>query len=291
MSKTISFCLTLALLCLNLGANSDRDAEIPVSYTITPIGVESAGTPCSVYGFNNHGDIAGSIDSPGLAGGSCACMWRAGHYNEPVLIGSILGAAHAINDRGVVTGYTTVNRDTKYESFAFTWQNGKLTSLASNATGRAINASGDVAGIINRRGDTYAPHVVFWHDGKTTEIGTLGGSQNDVFAMNSHGDMVGWSYAKAVEGEENMCAYLWHDGKLNDLGVCNEQGGVAVGINDRCEIILSHVPANGTPHFYLWKDNHLTELPPVNGMKSEPISINNQGDILGSSFNTHDAHF
>lgn len=63
-------------------------------------------------------------------------------------------------------------------------------------------------------------HALLWHDGKTIDLGNLGGStQNVALAINDHRQIVG---ASDIVGGTYQHAFLWQNGSMRDLGTLQE---------------------------------------------------------------------
>ena len=109
-----------------------------------------------------------------------AVVWgpQYGEIHElPPYPGDSVGAATAINDRGQAVG------------------------------GSGIYAFPTVVGVIN--------HALLWQGDKTINLGSLGGSYNNVTtAINNRGQVVGFS---DVSGDTTFRAFLWQNGVMTDL--------------------------------------------------------------------------
>jgi probable HAF family extracellular repeat protein len=105
----------------------------------------------------------------------------------------------------------------------------------------AINERGQIAG------DTWyqAGEAFFRDNGTVVTLGSLGGGKTRVRGMNEHGDVVGTSVTASGE----VHAFVWqretgmHDLGTGPFGVPNV-GSVAVGINDRGDILGYVVPCD-----------------------------------------------
>src|SRR5262249_58466916 len=75
-------------------------------------------------------------------------------------------------------------------------------------------------------------HAFVWSNGTMTDLGTLGsGNFSAGIAINSSGEVAGWSDTNADVGQE---AAVWNGQKWTALGV--PQGSVADGINDSGQV-------------------------------------------------------
>jgi probable HAF family extracellular repeat protein len=121
------------------------------------------------------------------------------------------------------------------------------------------------------------------------DLGTLGGPDSFAWGVNSGGQVAGVSYTTAivdpVTGQPPIDAFLWHDGKMRDLGNLGGSvpvfGGV-VGINDRGEVIgASNLAGNQTAHPYLWNGKAMIDLGTLGGANGSASAVNEHGVVVG----------
>lgn len=155
--------------------------------------------------------------------------------------------AVAVNDVGQVAGmYWMLG-----EKYYFIWdkQNGiSLIDLPETSSIAVLNNAGQIAGNYkdcsgNDRGFIWNPNIGF------NDIGTLGGSFARVYDMNDNGQIVGESESSnvsQVDGRQEQHAFLWTGGDMIDLGALKGDLGMP-------------------------------------GDRSVATSINNQGQIIGTS--------
>lgn len=147
-------------------------------------------------------------------------------------------------------------------------------------------------------------HAVLWYRGRTTDLGTLGGSNSIAFGVNAYGQVAGEAETPASDPNgEDFCGFgthlvclptLWLGGKPNALptpggnnGVVNRNNnwGLAVGWAETS----TEDPACPAPqklHFkpVAWTHGFPIELPTKNGDPDGiALGINDDGDIVGSS--------
>ncbi len=112
-----------------------------------------------------------------------------------------------------------------------------------------------------------------------TDLGTLGGTYSYATAINSSGQIAGFSY---MPGNDVTHAFLWQNGVMSDLGTL--PGGMhsfAYGINDAGQIVGASYMPDGTLKGVLWDHGAITNLGTLGGSSSQANAINNHGQIVG----------
>lgn len=187
-------------------------------------------------------------------------------------LGGTLGYPTALNNRGQVTGQSSLAGD--MTSHPFLWDRGVLTDLGTlggdNGTTNWINEEGEVAGKADLPGPRPQKHdAVVWKNGKIIDLGTVpGDSCSNAESVNSRGQVVGTSenqeLCSITVGEH---AFLWeHGGPMVDLNtlVPPESGlqlTYALAINERGEIAGIGVPAGVPPQDYPTKAHAYILIP------------------------------
>jgi probable HAF family extracellular repeat protein len=173
------------------------------------------------------------------------------------------GELTGINERGVAVGW----REGPTGNFAFTWDDGVMTSLGSLFFPVAINKAGDVVG-----NDTNGK-IVVWGNGVLTTLDVPGpASATDI---NDRGQIVGNSLAGA---------FLWDGGTLTPLGTLGGTASFATSINNHGQIVgYSQISGDGAYHAFLWERGVMTDLGTLSGGSSRAFAINDHGDIVGLS--------
>jgi probable HAF family extracellular repeat protein len=104
----------------------------------------------------------------------------------------------------------------------------------------------------------------------TVDLGTLGGSESFSIAMNDRGDVVGRS--DLADGSNH--GFLWHRGVMRDLGLFFPRK-----INNHGQIIGTRA---GAPGGWMWKAGTFTPLSGRHGSVSNPIALNDRGEVVGT---------
>jgi len=178
---------------------------------------------------------------------------------------------------------------------------GPLVAIAdANVTslpfvGVAINDAGQVAGTQNqgeRPEGSPPPRAMLYTPGvRVQDLGTLGGTRSEAYALNEQGQVVG--YSTTATGARH--AFLWTPGVgMRDLGVLAEGlGSVARGINDRGDVVgqstlpIPAIPRNPETHAFLWTPaGGLQDLGALGSGLTSSVAydINNAGQVVGRSY-------
>lgn len=171
---------------------------------------------------------------------------------------------------------------------------------SGNAAG--INNRGEIVGGVNVNGGS--THAFVYRNGLTTDLGTLSDSMSEATGINNCGDVVGYvgdGFTSPLgEGILWSHLFLYHHGLMRDLGTLGGRYCTARAINDVGEIVgwSTITSSNAEPHAFLYSNGTMTDLgtlggaPPSSGPPTgtSALSINNWGEIVGSSTTTNGVH-
>src|SRR5882724_5892727 len=112
-------------------------------------------------------------------------------------------------------------------------------------------------------------------------VPTLGGSGFQVNALNSGGDITGYSY---TPGDLAAHAFLFSGGTVHDLGTLGGDNSQSSALNTSGQIVGdSAVSDNAATHGFLYSAGTMIDLGTLGGSYSSAIAINDAGQIAGNS--------
>jgi probable HAF family extracellular repeat protein len=114
-----------------------------------------------------------------------------------------------------------------------------------------------------------------------TDLGTLGGTTSVPAAINSAGEVVGWSYTSS--GAQH--AFLYANGTMTDLGTLpGYPQSTATGINDLGQIVGNvSSSASDTELGFVYTGAVMAALGTLGGSSSSASGINDSGEVVGAS--------
>jgi probable HAF family extracellular repeat protein len=224
-------------------------------------------------------------------------LWRDGHIMALPTLGGNNGQASAINNRGQIVGIseTTVQDSGCPPSkpghivSPVLWERGGIRALPTvdgdpdgfvqgiNDRGQAVGSSGTCTNI--------ATHAVLWKNDTAFQLPDLGHDGNDVYAINDHGQIVGY-----VSDGTTVVAALWQDGAdggVTNLGILpGDSAAFATGINNRGQVVGSTLNSAGWSRGFIWQDNVMIDLNTLIPEDSNlyiiaASNINERGQISG----------
>lgn len=182
---------------------------------------------------------------------------RIPHYQLIVLptLGGTFGYASGINNRGSITGTSTLAGDMQFDTYLF--HKGALIDLGTlggpYSVGTAVSNSDTVSGNSNTstpdpNGEDVCGHGSFliclpfiWQKGVMTALPLLGGNNGNAGAINNRGQLVGG----AETATQDACSIfflqvepvLWENGQVHELPLFpGDPDGFANAINDQGQI-------------------------------------------------------
>jgi probable HAF family extracellular repeat protein len=240
---------------------------------MTDLGTVGGGDFSVGSAVNRSGWVAGG--SATNNGGNAAFLWNGKKMidlgQQAPLNGSDSGA-NGINDSGQVVG----QYGSSATQHAFLYSNGTMTGLpepsftgGSGCVADAINNTGQIAG--SCADATGQAHLVLWHNGTVTDLGTLGTPGTFSFtravAINSSGQIAGTVFTGGVDE-----GFLYSNGTITDLG-----SFLPAAINDNGVMVGGdQIDTGGT------LQNLNTLLPAGSPTIQDATAINNNGQIVAS---------
>ncbi|MEK6776613.1 MAG: DUF3466 family protein [bacterium] len=206
-----------------------------------PIAPLQGGTWSQASDINNQGQVIGGAGIP--FSDEHAFLWDAVNGMQYLN----MGQAHAINNQSQVVGNDL-------------WENGSITTLGFQPyMAYGINNLPSVQ-VVGRSGADNTQHAFLWQNNSMQDLGTLGGSMSEAWAINDFSQVVGRA---DINGSSH--AFLWQNGTMYDLNDWLMPGSigevkVAYDINNSGQIVGQGY-FNGQEHAFL-----LTPVP-------EPASL------------------
>lgn len=249
----------------------------------------SPNTQSDVY-VNDRGTVAGTLPGPRPT------VWHKGD----IVTAPVVGIATGINNRNQVLIQTADEEGTRHAL----WEVGGETILLGEDIvdtltdlrfgGRnALNGRGMVLG----RGTTEQGHggatepghrrALLWHEGQTTDLGTLGGDEARATAVNEWGQVVGVS----TDEDGNEHPFIWYQGEMTRLTM--PEGSEVTGfeptaINNWGQVIGLGDGSDGVRQPFLWQNGRIVNLGElIEGAESwpsgTPMGMNDRGQIAGAA--------
>jgi len=204
------------------------------------------------------------------------------------------------------------------------WRDGVMTDLGTLpgvnlSSGATWVSNGYIGGVSeNGRIDPLlgVPELraILWtNDGRMINLGTLkGGHESFVPAVNSHGQVVGWSlntvpdpfsyqpcviYATCEPNSTQTRGFFWDQGVKQDLGTLGGPDTLPEAMNDSGQIVgwsyTSSTPnaTNGyvcppnvpSQNPFFWDKGEIVDIGTLGGTCGIAIFINNRGQVVGTS--------
>jgi probable HAF family extracellular repeat protein len=181
-----------------------------------------------------------------------------------------------INNSTQVVGYSTGTDNIRR---AFLYQNGGMSPLPApgpRSFGSVINDSGTAAGRYDDpngfvRGFIVGPCRC------PKDLGTLGGNQTFVFAINNAGQLAGMS--ESTSGRFHVFRY--ENGVIADVGTLGGDFASFGGMNESGWITGYSLTSTGQTRAFLHDGTTIRDLGTLGGPSSEGTSINASGRVVG----------
>ena len=279
-------------------------------FPITPAGalLGTADTSVGDDDFPNFNPFVVGFPDPFTAH---AFSWRNGQMTDlGALPGNNSSAVFQVNRWGVGAGLSETGEIDPISGWpamhAVTFAEGQVTDLGTLPGGTeslalAINDRGQVAGFGNNDVEdpwgsfffddnafTTQTHSFVWEKGVMRDIGTLGGPDAVVGAMNARGQLSGTSFTDSTPndttGIPTVDPFLWEKGRMRDLGSLGGTISVVSGMNDTGQVAgFTTFEGDETGDAFLWDGKRLRDLGTLGGDFSFANAVNGAGHVTGIS--------
>jgi probable HAF family extracellular repeat protein len=150
---------------------------------------------------------------------------------------------------------------------------------AISTQAQAINRSGTIVGTSYI--DVGRPRAFVAANGQLRDIGDLGGGTSVANGINDKGQIVGSSGVGVVNGNTVSHAFLYSDGRMQDLGTIGaDPVSTATGINRRGQVVgYTYDPATGGQRAFIYQNGKMTDLSSLGAYAA--YAINDDGTVVG----------
>ena len=204
-------------------------------------------------------------------------IFDVGHLGNPEV-----ASARALNNRGIVTGYSTYDpTGFSASTHAFAWANGELLDIGIEvdccSTGRDINERGEIVGSGWWDGSSWP--TIWDPSWNASRVPNFDADRGGFEAMNILNEFAG---SARFDGGSYVPIF-YSNGVLVQLGTLGGSGGSAEGINDAGVVVGYADDVNQHDIAFRWEDGVMSALPGMSSNQDDAaLAINEAGEITGT---------
>jgi probable HAF family extracellular repeat protein len=126
--------------------------------------------------------------------------------------------------------------------------------------------------------------VFLYSDQQVTDLGTFGGADGIVTAINDSGQMAGTYGTEPKADYSERTAFLYSGGKVINLGTLGGKVTVATDLNNGGQVVGYSQTRRGNQHACIYSGGVLMDLGVLaGGTHSLAYGVNNSGEVVGAS--------
>lgn len=258
----------VALACFAAAA---VHADPKPDWTVVNLGVLPGSESSRGLGVNNRGDVAGnSSQRVGCCSSrSYPTLWQNGLMMDLTPPGEAVAGsaiAVAVNEKGTVLFQLDAQR-------LYMWSDGVATRLPFSGVLHDLNDRDEAVGSFQLG---FSEHAFLFREGVLHDLGTLGGTRSDAFAVNKHGIVVGVARTANFANR----AFVFQDGAMRNIDTMGGFSSAAQDVNDHGTVVGSFTDTSFRTSAFIWDERSgmrkLLDAPSI------ATAINNRGDIIGT---------
>lgn len=236
--------------------------------------------------MNQAGHVVGS----GIDG---IRLWRGGAVMRVPAVGAGYSDGLGINKHDDLAGTSAIGTG----GVAFAWIGRAVHNIGAAAPdfassfARRINDSGWVVGALYEGVGGIESRGFIYRNGDIRLLPTLGGNNGSALGVSNRGHVTGLAGLRSTPPNTNGGhAYLFHDGKIRDLGVLpGDDFSVGLDVNDLGQVVGSSASlrTQGNRGF-VYAHGKMVDVGTLGGTTTDALAINNAGVVVGRSYLRND---